>query len=130
MARYRGLPNWEQPACACLASRIPFGEEITPARVQRVAGAEMRIREIGLRMVRVRDYGDTARIEVGKDEIGSTLLFETRRRIVEACKSQGYTFVCLDLEGYRTGSMNEGLKTETPLRGDAKEILVTDEGVS
>ena len=109
MARERGLPNWEQPSCACLASRIPYGREITPERIERVARAENGVRSLGFRTVRVRDHGDLARIEVAGSDIEMALRGETRRRLVEVCKTQGYTYICLDLEGYRTGSMNEVL---------------------
>jgi uncharacterized protein len=109
LARERGLPNWDQPACACLASRIPYGEEITAARLERVANAEAKIRGLGFRMVRVRDHGELARIEVGRDELELLLAAGMRQSLVNACKEQGYTFVCLDLEGYRTGSLNEVL---------------------
>ncbi len=110
MARQRGLPNWDLPSGACLASRIPYGREITVELLDRVAGAEQGIRDLGFRQVRVRDQGDTARIEVASDEIDFTVQPETRQLLVDACRRQGYTYVSLDLEGYRTGSMNEALR--------------------
>ncbi|MFA7174385.1 MAG: ATP-dependent sacrificial sulfur transferase LarE [Kiritimatiellia bacterium] len=110
LARDRGLPNWEQPACACLASRIPYGEEITPARLARVAAAEAAIRELGFKTLRVRDHGTLARIELAETEIARALEDGMRARLIAACKPHGYTFVCLDLQGYRTGSMNELLE--------------------
>jgi pyridinium-3,5-biscarboxylic acid mononucleotide sulfurtransferase len=109
LARGRGLPNWDQPACACLASRIPYGEEITPARLQRVGGAEQAIRGLGLRVVRVRDHGDLARVELGPDELDSAVTADIRQQIAQIGRDQGYTYVCLDLLGYRTGAMNEVL---------------------
>lgn len=109
MARLRGLPNWDQPACACLASRIPFGETITPARLTRVGAAEEALRAQGFRVLRVRDHGNLARVELGRDEIARAASEVARDRIVAACVEQGYTFVCLDLAGYRTGAMNEAL---------------------
>ena len=109
MAKARGLPNWDQPACACLASRIPYGQEITPLRLRRVAQAEAALRDIGFRTVRVRDHGTLARIEIPRDEIDRTLRVGIHQRLIDACKQQGYVYVCLDLEGYRTGSMNEVL---------------------
>jgi pyridinium-3,5-biscarboxylic acid mononucleotide sulfurtransferase len=109
MARERGLPNWADAACACLASRIPYGEEITAERLDRVAGAEAEIRGLGFATLRVRDHGQVARIEVGPKEIDRALSSEMRRALVAACKRRGYAFVCLDLEGYRTGSLNEVL---------------------
>jgi uncharacterized protein len=109
MAKAQGLPNWDQPACACLASRIPYGQEITPLRLKRVAQAEAALRSLGFRTVRVRDHGTLARIEIPRDEIERTLQDGIHQRLVDACKQQGYVYVCLDLEGYRTGSMNEVL---------------------
>jgi len=111
MARWRGLPNWDAPAGACLASRIPYGRSITVDVLTRVAGAERDIRELGFREVRVRDHGDTARIEVANDELDRTVVPETRQMLVDVCKREGYTYVTLDLEGYRTGSMNEVLRS-------------------
>jgi uncharacterized protein len=110
LARERGLPNWDQPACACLASRIPYGEEITPARLARVAATEACIRGLGFRTVRARDHGTLARIELDREDIARATEDGLRDRLIGACKSQGYTFVCLDMEGYRTGSMNEVLE--------------------
>ena len=114
MARQRGLPNWDDPACACLASRIPYGREITPERLRRLGGAEEDIRTLGFRLVRVRDHGDLARIEVARGDLDRAMESETRQRLVGMCRQQGYTYVCLDLEGYRTGSMNEVLAPRTP----------------
>jgi uncharacterized protein len=109
MARERGLPNWEQPPCACLASRIPYGQEITLAQLQRLGGAEDGIRALGFRLVRVRDHSDLARVELAKDDLDRALESKTRQCLIDVCRRQGYTYVCLDLEGYRTGSMNEVL---------------------
>lgn len=114
MARERGLPNWDQPACACLASRIPYGQPITPARLQRLGGAESGIRDLGFRLVRVRDHGEVARIEVAADEVDRALDGEVRQHLVHVCRHHGFTYVCLDLEGYRTGSMNEVLALINP----------------
>jgi uncharacterized protein len=109
MAKAQGLPNWDQPACACLASRIPYGQEITPLRLRRVAQAEAAIRDAGFRTVRVRDHGTLARIEIPREEIDRALGVGIQQRLIDVCKQQGYVYVCLDLEGYRTGSMNEAL---------------------
>jgi uncharacterized protein len=109
MARERGLPNWDQPACACLASRIPYGQEITPLRLERILGAETAIRSLGFRVVRVRDHGDLARIEIGRDELDLASRREFRDSLAQACKQHGYTYACLDLDGYRTGAMNEAI---------------------
>lgn len=112
MAKQRGLPNWDQPACACLASRIPYGEAITPERLNRVGAAEAAVRALGFRVLRVRDHGNIARIEIGRDEFARIGDESLRERMVTACVEQGYTFVCLDLTGYRTGAMNEALPLE------------------
>lgn len=109
MAKEQGLPNWDQPACACLASRIPYGQEITPLRLKRVAQAEAALRDYGFRTLRVRDHGTLARIEIPRAEIDRTLRDGNYQHLIDACKQQGYVYVCLDLEGYRTGSMNEVL---------------------
>ena len=111
MAQRRGLPNWDQPSGACLASRVPYGHEITVELLDRLGGAERSIRDLGFRQVRVRDYGDLARIEVASEELDRIVQPETRQLIVDACRRQGYTYVSLDLEGYRTGSMNEALRS-------------------
>jgi uncharacterized protein len=121
MAKAQGLPNWDQPACACLASRIPYGQEITPLRLKRVAQAEAALRRLGFRTVRVRDHGTLARIEIPRDEIGRTLEPGIHQALIGACKQQGYVYVCLDLEGYRTGSMNAVLDSSRKaeiLRGE------------
>lgn len=114
MARERGLPNWDDPACACLASRIPYGQAITASRLQRLGAAEVGIRALGFRVVRVRDHGDLARVELARDELDRAMSAESRQCLVEVCRQQGYAFVCLDLEGYRTGSMNEVLTPNAP----------------
>jgi uncharacterized protein len=123
MAKAQGLPNWDQPACACLASRIPYGQEITPLRLKRVAEAEAALRSLGFRTVRVRDHGTLARIEIPRDELERTLQAGIQQRLIDACKQQGYVYVCLDLEGYRTGSMNAVLGSSRKaeiLHGESK----------
>lgn len=97
------LRNWDKPAAACLASRIPYGETITVDRLRQVETAENAVKAIGLKEVRVRWHWDIARIEVGKNEFD--LALSCRGLIVEAVKAAGFTYVCLDLEGFRSGSM-------------------------
>jgi uncharacterized protein len=104
-----GLDNWGKPALACLASRVPYGEEITVEKLQMVARAEAWLREQGFSQVRVRHHQATARIEVPPAEIGLLLEEEKRGEVVEALKQVGYTYVTLDLQGFRSGSMNEVL---------------------
>jgi uncharacterized protein len=114
MARDRGLPNWDQPACACLASRIPYGVEITPDRLARIARAEDAIRALGFRVVRVRDHGTVARVEVGADEVGRLLDPAVREGVAAGCLAAGFPYAAADLLGYRTGSMNDVLPGRAP----------------
>jgi uncharacterized protein len=112
-ARMLGLSVWDKPSLACLSSRIPYGTRITTGILQTVHAAEERMRLLGFRQVRVRHHGDTARIEVQRGDFERLLKDDTGGKIVSVLKELGYTYVCLDLEGYRSGSMNEGLTPET-----------------
>lgn len=108
-----GLETWNKPTMACLASRIPYGIEIKEDLVQKVFKAEELLHQLGFSQVRVRHHGDIARIEVLPEEM--KFLFEgdtgdKRRKITESMRELGYTYITLDLLGYRTGSMNETLK--------------------
>ncbi len=107
-----GLLTWDKPAYACLATRIPYGEELTPERLQRIEAAEDVLRGMGFQQVRVRDHGEIARIEIAATDFGLALKPENRARILEELRGLGYGFVALDLEGYRMGSMNVGLSPE------------------
>lgn len=111
IARELGLPNWDRPASACLASRIPYGEEITVERLRRVAASEESIRRLGFGRVRVRDYGTAARIELDVEDFPRIVEPGIRDAVVKGCLGAGYTQVTLDLQGYRTGAMNEELTT-------------------
>jgi uncharacterized protein len=111
MSRKLGLQTWDQPSSPCLSSRFPYGRRITPEALRRVESAEEYLRGLGLREVRVRDHGDTARIEVPDEDMRLLLDPSIRRCIAETLRSLGYQFVSLDLEGYRTGSMNRVLKS-------------------
>jgi len=106
LSRGRGLPTWDKPASACLASRIAYGIEVTPDRLERVARAESFMRSFGLRQLRVRDHGELARIEVPADEVARLADPQTREQIVAFLKGLGFHHVTLDLEGFRSGSMN------------------------
>lgn len=109
LSKERGLPTWSKPAFACLASRFPYGQEINAENLTRVGAAEDFLRSLGLGQLRVRDdRGTTARIEVPPEDIGG-LIAERREEIVKRLKELGYKYVSVDLEGYRTGSMNEVL---------------------
>ena len=102
-----GLPTADKPSAACLASRIPYGQRLTAERLERVAKAESVLRELGFRQCRLRDHEPLARIEVPAGELSRA--FEFREKLVAALKPLGYTYVTLDLEGFRTGAMNETL---------------------
>ncbi len=105
-----GLPNWDKPSMACLASRFPYGETVTAAGLSRVAAAEAALRPLGLGQFRVRSHGDIARVEVAPGELDGA--WAVRDAIVTACRHAGFSYVALDLEGYRTGSLNEVLAEE------------------
>jgi uncharacterized protein len=107
LARRRGLPNWDAPSNACLASRIPYGTPITLETLSRIERAERLLRELGFRELRVRDHGEMARVELPAQELFAAL--DQRQKIVEGLKASGYAYVTLDLEGFRSGSMNEVL---------------------
>jgi len=110
LSRERGLPTWDKPSMACLASRIPYGTPITSHTLQRVGAAESFLRDtFNLRQLRVRDHGPIARIEVEPQHIERLIREESRRRIVQKLRRLGYQYVTLDLAGFRSGSMNEVL---------------------
>ncbi|MBI2438921.1 MAG: ATP-dependent sacrificial sulfur transferase LarE [Lentisphaerae bacterium] len=110
-SRQLGLPTAEKPAMACLASRFPYGSRITAAGLKAVDRVEEALRRLGFRQVRVRHHGSIARIEVAPDAAGRLCTPEIRRRVVRLAHRQGFTYVAVDLEGYRTGSMNEAART-------------------
>jgi uncharacterized protein len=109
LSAQRGLPTWDKPAMACLASRVPYGERIDAPRLLRIERAEDALHDMGYALCRVRDHGAVARIEVSPQEISRLLEESERRRIAAALRRVGYKYVSVDLEGYRTGSMNEVL---------------------
>lgn len=109
LSRDMGLPTWDKPSFACLASRFPYGQRITPDELRRVDAAESSLRALGFKQVRVRHHGDVARIEVAAEDISRLLDPALRDRIDARLRELGYTYVAADLRGYRTGSMNEPL---------------------
>ncbi len=109
LSRAAGLPTWDEPASACLSSRIPYDHEVTDEKLRRIEQAEQALRTLGFRIFRVRHHDDLARIELARDEMARALDPETNAAIVRDLKRVGYRFVSLDLQGYRTGSLNEGL---------------------
>jgi len=108
-SRGSGLATWDKPAFACLASRFPYGTAITPERLEAVGACEDFLRGLGFRVVRVRYHGDVARIELGAEEMARCLDAELRAKILERFRKSGFAYVAMDLQGYRTGSMNETL---------------------
>jgi pyridinium-3,5-biscarboxylic acid mononucleotide sulfurtransferase len=107
-----GLPTWDKPSYACLASRIPYGTAITEEKLRQVDAAEERLRELVPRVqTRVRHYGDTARIEVEPKAMSKLIRMGLRPHIVDYFRELGFTFVTIDLEGYRTGSLNRVIDT-------------------
>ena len=107
LSKERGLPTWDKPAMACLSSRIPYGTPVTVEALDQVGAAEAFLRGLGLRQLRVRHHGDVARIEIELADIA--VVVEHRQRIVTRLRNLGYAHVTLDLAGFRSGSMNEGL---------------------
>jgi len=102
-----GLPNWDKPQMPCLASRIPYGTEVTRERLAQIGAAEADLRNLGLRAFRVRYHGGIARIEVSEEEYEKFTSREFGRRVVAAVKSRGFQFAVLDLEPFRSGRLNE-----------------------
>lgn len=111
LAKELGLPNWDKPAAACLSSRIPYGTAITIQSLSQVERAEAQLRALGLRQLRVRHHDQIARIEIEAEDFAR--LLERRSEVVTALKSLGYTYVTLDLAGFRSGSMNEAISDKT-----------------
>lgn len=108
LSKEMGLPTWDKPAFACLSSRFPYGTTITREKVTQVGRAEESLRDLGLRIIRVRHHDAVARIELGPEEF-TRVTNGLRDEVVLLVKEAGYTYVALDLQGYRTGAMNETL---------------------
>jgi pyridinium-3,5-biscarboxylic acid mononucleotide sulfurtransferase len=106
-SRALGLPTWDQPASPCLSSRLPYGVAVTPERLRQVEDAETHMRRIGFREFRVRHHGDVARIEVAPHEMPRALMLA--EQITAALRGLGFERVLLDVDGYRRGSLNEGI---------------------
>lgn len=115
LSRRAGLPTWDRPASACLASRLPYGTEVTPERLALVERGEAALRELGFRQFRVRLHEKLARVEISPDEMPLALSVEMTAAIAARLKAAGFTYVALDLEGYRQGSLNEGLLLKNKL---------------
>jgi pyridinium-3,5-biscarboxylic acid mononucleotide sulfurtransferase len=113
LSKFLGLSCWDKPAQPCLSSRFPYGEEITVEKLRRVGQAERYLRNLGLTTLRVRSDGGTAKIELPADKLQAFVKTTDLPQLVEAFQSYGFTYVTLDLEGFRSGKLNQML--ETPL---------------
>ncbi|GAB4235107.1 MAG: ATP-dependent sacrificial sulfur transferase LarE [Stanieria sp.] len=109
ISRHLGLSWWDKPAQPCLSSRFPYGEEITVAKLQRVGRAEIYLRQLGYQNLRVRSFGDTAKIELPSEQIQEFILKVNLPDVVSKFKELGFIYVTLDLEGYRSGKLNQVL---------------------
>ncbi len=107
LSRRAGLPTADQPASACLSSRFPYGVQITVEKLKQVDRGEEALREMGFRVFRVRHHEEMVRLEFGPEDLAKALNVETASRLTRIFKGLGYKYVTLDLEGYRTGSLNE-----------------------
>ena len=109
MSRAAGLPTWDEPASACLSSRIPYNSQVTADKLRKIERAERVLREFGFRVCRVRHHDELARVEIGVEELPRALQPDISARIIAAIQALGYRQVTIDPRGYRTGSLNEGL---------------------
>lgn len=112
LSRAFGLPTWDKPSLACLASRFPYYTPVERKTLVQVGKAEEVLRKMGLSQVRVRHHGETARLEVEPKDFRKVMTGEARAKVLRQLKKLGYAYVTLDLEGYRTGSLNEPLRTK------------------
>jgi uncharacterized protein len=110
LSKQAGLPTWDEPASACLSSRIPYHSEVTGEKLRTIERAETILREMGFRICRVRHHDTVARLEIGRDEMARALDPDVRDRIVSELRALGYRHVTIDLRGYRMGSLNEGVR--------------------
>lgn len=117
ISKYLKLSNWDKPPYACMSSRFPYGNSITEEKLAIVASAENYLRSIGLKQFRVRHHDTIARIEVPSEDIPTLLRNGRRKDLVKKFKEIGYKYVTLDMEGYRSGSMNEVLSQQNNKKG-------------
>ena len=108
-ARELGLPNWDKPALACLSSRVPYGERVTPDKLERIGRAEQLLRDLGFRQLRVRHFADRARVEIAPDELDRIEAENLQPRIEAELLELGFPGVEIDPRGYRSGRLNEGV---------------------
>jgi uncharacterized protein len=109
LSKMMGLPTWDRPASPCLSSRFPYGTQITLERLQQVSSGEKLLKSLGFRVVRVRYHGEVARLEVGRDEMPRLLDPQIGEVLAREFRKLGFRFVTLDLGGFRSGSLNEGV---------------------
>jgi len=112
LSKQLGLPTWDKASSACLASRLPYGMQITPQALRQIDEAEKLLRSLGFQQVRVRHHGTVARIEIEAEELPRLLSPDLRKLVADRLKGLGYLYVTVDIEGYRTGSMNAVLQTQ------------------
>jgi uncharacterized protein len=110
LARAAGLDSWNEPASACLSSRIPYGTEVSDEKLRQIEQAETVLRDLGFRVFRVRHHDTVARLEIARSEMARALDPAINTQLVGALKALGYQYVSLDLQGYRLGSLNEALR--------------------
>jgi pyridinium-3,5-biscarboxylic acid mononucleotide sulfurtransferase len=108
-ARELGLPNWDKPALACLSSRVPYGERVTPEKLARIGQAEQSLRALGFRQLRVRHFADRARVEIAPEELGRVAAEGLAGRIEADLLALGFPAVEIDPRGYRSGRLNDGV---------------------
>jgi uncharacterized protein len=118
-SRSLGLRTWDKPAAACLASRVPYGTPVSLRTLGMVADAESGLRTLGFTQLRVRHYGDTARIEVPVEDLAAVV--ERHDAVCEAVHRAGYRYVTLDLDGFRSGNLNDALTVSAPASGAESE---------
>jgi uncharacterized protein len=121
LSRCAGLPSWNEPASACLSSRIPYHAEVTDEKLRLIERAEQVLRSLGFRVCRVRHHDDLARLEFGRDELQRAFAPDVAAVIVRELKAIGYRYVTIDLQGYRMGSLNEGLLLRLALAPPKRE---------
>jgi len=109
LSRVAGMPTWDEPASACLSSRIPYFSEVTEEKLHAIEGAEESLRSLGFRVLRVRHHGEVARIEVAPEELPRLVEPAMAKAVDAAVRSHGFRYVAVDLRGYRLGSLNGGL---------------------
>jgi len=112
LSKEMNLPTWDKPSQPCLSTRFPYGTTITREKLSRVENAEKFLAGLGIEQLRVRVHGDIARIEVPEEDMPILINEDTSRKIIDRFKSLGYTYITLDIQGYRMGSMNEPLKRD------------------